>query len=124
MQHVGARRAPWGCEWEAESAQSTNTCLHHPVSPGPAFTPALGRGMARNGCWVPDMDHPCGLLPDNLENTPALGRRVVVGPTQPAVLKLPASQCPRVALRIKTLQDTKNKISDGMPVICAFLCSS
>lgn len=46
---------------------------------GPAFTPALGKGMARNGCGVPDMDYPRGLLP---ENTPALGRQVVVGPTQ------------------------------------------
>lgn len=54
--------------------------------PGPAFTPALGKGMARNGCWVPDMGYPCGLLPDSLENTPALSMQAVVGPTQPTGL--------------------------------------
>lgn len=46
---------------------------------------------------------------------------VVVGQIQPT---LPSSQCPSQALRIKRLQDTRNKISNGIPVIFAFLCSS
>lgn len=54
--------------------------------PRHALTPALGKGMARNGCWVPDMSYPCGLLPDSLENTPDLGRQVILGPTQPTGL--------------------------------------
>lgn len=44
------------------------------TQPQPAFTAALGKGMARNACWVTDMNYPYGLLPNNLENPPALGQ--------------------------------------------------